>query len=159
MDSGVIERLEALRPEIKGKWETLLRVEPVSSPLASPDALVHLIDWTLDTIFHALRAQHAHRRSTRSGSADAAASFPSLCKCGLNPLLAYFVAGEQAMIEHLVLLQARDVRSSRVHAEAVPEMKHVLAVIARREIEAFCAVCQHRHDHRAMSHPQPASRR
>jgi hypothetical protein len=145
MESGVIERLEALRPEIKAKWETLLRVEPVSSPLASPDALVHLIDWTLDSLFDSLRPSPARRRPGR-GSGDASvANCPTLCPCGMNPLLAYFVAGEQALLETLVLVQSHNGHHPSEPSTAVVELKHALALIARREIEAFCAVCQHRH--------------
>jgi hypothetical protein len=146
MESGVIERLEALRPEVKAKWETLLRVEPVSSPLAAPDTLVHLIDWTLDALFDSLRPPHGRRRAGRAGFsvADCAA----LCPCGRNPLLAYFVAGEQAVLETLVLVQARHGHQDSAQSLVVLELKHALAGLARKEIEAFCAVCQYRQQRR-----------
>ncbi|MDD3179381.1 MAG: hypothetical protein PHQ04_03420 [Opitutaceae bacterium] len=161
MDSGVIERLEALRPEIKAKWETLLRVEPVSSPLASPDALVHLIDWTLDTLFHALRAHQTRRHPLRNEPAEGVTDFSALCSCGMNPLLAYFVAGEQALLENLVLVQVRDGHSTCERTKTASELKHTLSQVARREIEAFCAVCQHREHqhHRTPAHPVPVLRR
>jgi hypothetical protein len=76
----------------------------------------------------------------------------------MNPLLAYFVAGEQAMLETLVLVQAHHGHHDSAQTTAVLELKHVLVQVARREIEAFCAVCQHRRQ-RAAEHPAPALRR
>ena len=123
-------------------WEALLRAEPVSSPLGHPDALVHLINWTLDEIFTAIGNPLARHRAggTRFGADE-----PAHCPCGRNPLLAYFTAGEQAMHEALVLAQAASAPLDPLERDAsFDELNLVLQHISRREIEAFCGVCQFR---------------
>ena len=68
-----------------------------------------------------------------------------MCPCGRNPLLVYFVAGQQAMREALVLAQAAAPRLDAVERDtALTEVNLVFSRIARRETESFCAVCQHR---------------
>jgi hypothetical protein len=54
MQESLMQPLRALRFQTRVRWEALLRTERTSSPLANPDSLVHLLDWTLDEIFHAL---------------------------------------------------------------------------------------------------------
>ena len=51
MQDELMSALLARRSQIRGRWEALLRVERASSPLANPDALVHLLDWTIDEVF------------------------------------------------------------------------------------------------------------
>lgn len=117
-------------------------MEPVGSPLGHPDALVHLIDWTLDEIFTGLTNPLARHRASRTRfHADEAPH----CACGRNPLLAYFAAGEQAMYEALVLTQAASTDLDPIERDAAfSELNLLLQQIARREIEAFCGVCQFR---------------
>ena len=43
----MIAALAARQPGIRQRWEALLRADQACSPLASPDVLVHLVDWTL----------------------------------------------------------------------------------------------------------------
>jgi hypothetical protein len=120
----------------------LLRTEPVNSPLAHPDALVHLIDTTLGEIFATLDGaawaqNHAH---------SSAASHSPHCPCERNPLLAYFGAGKQAMLEGLILAQAATAPLDPLHRDAsLAELAAILGEIATREIDAFCGVCQFRH--------------
>jgi len=142
MQESLVSALRARRPQVLGRWEALLRVEPVGSPLGHPDALVHLIAWTLDEIFAGLTNPLARHRASRTRfSADE----PAHCPCGRNPLLAYFAAGEQAMREALVLTQAAIATLDPVERDAsFSELNLVLQQIARREIEAFCGVCQYR---------------
>lgn len=134
MQQALVCALRARRPEIHARWEALLRVERANTPLAHPDTLVHLIDWSLDEIFLALSTPPSTRAHTLN------------CSCGRNPYLAYFAAGEQAMHEALVLTQSA---SPSLHADerdhALLGLKRVLEHIAQREIQAFCAVCQFRH--------------
>uniref|UniRef100_UPI0039C9BDA3 hypothetical protein n=1 Tax=Horticoccus sp. 23ND18S-11 TaxID=3391832 RepID=UPI0039C9BDA3 len=121
----------------------MLRAEPVNSPLGHPDALVHLIDWTLDELFLALTNPLARHRA--GGTRFAHEEKPA-CPCGRNPLLAYFVAGEQAMLEALVLAQAATPGLEPLERDAsFNELNLVIQQIARREIEAFCGICQFRH--------------
>jgi hypothetical protein len=116
-------------------------VEPVATPLGHPDALAHLIDWTLDEVFRGLAALPGRRRPPRR-----AMEWPE-CGCGRNPLLAHFAAGEQALREALVLAQAALPGLDPVERDAsMQDLDLVVHAIARREIEAFCGVCQYRNE-------------
>jgi hypothetical protein len=142
MQDELVRALRARRAEIHARWEALLRIEKVNTPLANPDALVFMIDWTLDECFATLRPPHARRRNGRG--AEGATPKPD-CPCGRNPLLAYFAAGEQAIEEALILEQASASALDPVQRdEAFAELKLTVRDIARREIEAFCSVCQFR---------------
>jgi hypothetical protein len=138
MQDDLMSALRLRRPLIRARWEDLLRVERVNSPLANPDALVHLIDWTLDEVFRTLEGLPSRRRPLRSYARS-----ENECPCGRNPLLAYFSAGEQALQESLVMVQ-----SARPHIEPLArdnglnELNLALRHLARREIQAFCALCQ-----------------
>ncbi len=140
MNAPLVAALHARRPRIRAHWETLLRTEPIRSPLAHPDTLVHLIDWTLDELFSALANPHARERI--AGTHGAAAESPH-CPCGRNPLLAHFAAGAQAMREALVLAQAAAAPLDPLERDAsLEELNLVLRHVSRREIEAFCGVCR-----------------
>ena len=142
MQESLVSALRAQRLVLRGRWEALLRVEPVDTPLGNPDALVHLIDWTLDEVFKALTNPLARHRTTRTRLMG---EEPSHCPCGRNPLRCYFAAGEQALQEALVLAQAEVVNLDPLERDAsLDELNLVLRHIARREIEAFCGVCLHR---------------
>ncbi len=134
----MLHALMAQRADIHLRWEALLRVEPVNSPLGQPDALKHMVDYTLDTLFAALKTPRP--RPPHSSCAAKRA----LCPCGRNPLLAYFVAGEQALLETLILLQGTIADTVENRTAAAATLKEVLAQTAHREIETFCAVCQFR---------------
>ena len=139
MQDGLVNALRSQRAQIRARWDDLLHVERAKTPLANPDALVHLLDWTLDEIFRALH--HAHRRRNRNGRSD----YHPECPCGRNPLLAYFASGEQALREALVNVQAATPHLDPVERDAaLLELNLALQHIARREIEAFCGVCQFR---------------
>ena len=151
MQESLVSALRARRPAVHKHWEALLRAEPVSTPLGHPDALVHLIDWTLDEIFSALGdplAQH------REGENRSNAGRTPVCPCGRNPLLRYFAAGEQSMHEALVLAQAASAPlDPRERDSSFEELNGVLQRISRREIEAFCGVCQYREEARRCAVP------
>lgn len=142
MQEALVTALRARRPTVRAHWEALLRTEPVMTPLANPDALVHLIEWTLDEIFAAIGNPLAR---TRRGGIRFAPDERVLCPCGRNPLLAYFAAGEQAMHEALILAQAASAPLDPLQRDAsFDELNLVFQFISRREIEAFCGVCQFR---------------
>jgi hypothetical protein len=154
MQEALVHALRARRPKIRAHWEALLRAEPVASPLGHPDALIHLLDWTLDEIFVMLAnplAQHC------AGGTYYTSNDRSECPCGRNPLLAYFAAGEQAMREALILAQAASTPlDSRDRDASFGDLNLVLQQISRREIRAFCGVCQFRSSrpepHQAIAH-------
>ena len=136
MQEEFVRELSARRRDIRARWEALLRIERVNTPLANPEALVFMLDWTLDEVFSSLQRPHAKRRGT---------SAPVVCPCGRNPLLAYFAAGKQALVEALVLAQSSHMAlDPALRDEALVELKHCVHEITRREIESFCSVCQFR---------------
>jgi hypothetical protein len=141
MPDRLLRNLQALRPTILERWETLLRAEPVTSPLANPDSLVYLMGWTLDRFFTALRGPLSRRRITARGSNKA--SFleeRDVCACKMNPLLAYFATAENALIQAaLPTLQPRE------REFVLSAIRLALQVVAKREIDTCCAVCQRRH--------------
>lgn len=140
MQESLLNSLYAQRAAIHARWDTLLRTERVTSPLAYPDALVHLIDWALDQLFTALRDPAIRRKAEHGRSA----ARPE-CPCGRNPLLAFFLAGEQALLEALVLEQASHLPIDPAERDtALNELYYVVRAMARREVDAFCSVCRHR---------------
>ncbi len=135
MKAEVLAALEARRPTIRANWESLLRLEKVTSPLANPDTLVHLIDRTLDELFADLRLWSVRRHPTRAPAPD--------CPCGRNPHLAYFAAGRQALREGLIMVETEAVPLEPADRDlCVACLDQAYSHIERREIEAFCAVCQ-----------------
>jgi hypothetical protein len=145
MQETLVHSLRAQVVEIRARWKTLLQAEPVNTPLANPDTLVHLIDWTLKEIFQALTSPSMRRRLCRRSTT---ADHRHECPCGRNPLLAYFAVGQQAMREALVLAQAAEPSLVPIERDAsLEELNLVLQHIARRAFSAFAGVCPHRHDH------------
>ena len=136
MHESFIRALFRHRPTLRTRWEALLRAERINSPLDNPDTLVFLMDYTLDRLFDELRVARQRRRRARDERPP--------CPCGRNPLLAYFQTAEQAIIETLFLddgelsAVAPDDRN-----ESLEELKQAIRDVGRREIESFCAVCQH----------------
>ena len=142
MEESLVRALCAQRCRIRARWEDLLRAERVNTPLANPDALVFMLDWTLDEVFNSLSRPNPRRRRFRVAAHPPARAD---CPCGRNPLLVYFVAGEQALLEALVLAQADALGLDPIARDsAVTELYLTIRAVARREIESFCAVCQRR---------------
>ncbi|MEJ1972328.1 MAG: hypothetical protein WDM96_07665 [Lacunisphaera sp.] len=131
------------RPVVRAQWEKLLRLDRGSSALARPDALVYLLDTTLDELYAILPAWSQRRHpSHMAGPA---------CPCGRSPFLAYFATGRQALHEGLVTVQARmPALTAQARDDALACLDQAFLHLARREIEAFCSVCQF--------HPGPARR-
>ena len=139
MLAAFAEELRAKRATIKEAWEKRLRRESVTSPLANPDTLVMMMDSTLDEFFSTVEhsgkndpdGRHRHSRDSTG------------CLCGLNPLLAYFRT-------LAVTVCAVATSSTGPCSHGSPEAKtqclaramDILRSIARRDIAAFCAVCQ-----------------
>jgi len=146
VNSEIFQDLAAQRGLIRANWENLLRLERAISPLANPDALVHLLDTTLDEIFRDLPQSSLRRYPIREPEPH--------CPCGHNPLLAYFGSGHQALREALVMIQAGiPALDGNQRDEALGCLEQVYGHISRREIESFCAVCQFRN----VPHPAVAT--
>lgn len=141
MEESLVQALHTRRPQIRERWEALLRVERATTALAHPDTLVHLVDWSLAEVLRTLPLRTPPHRS----SGQAHAGLRAGCACGRNPLLHFFIAGEQAMLEALVVAQAElpgldPIRRDR----AVTELYLVMRGLAHAEVASFCSLCQHR---------------
>jgi hypothetical protein len=129
MQERFIRTLEDRRAQIRARWEAFLRIEHVDTPLASPDTLVYLFDQTLAEVFARLRTAPPRH----------AATLPAHTK---SPLLAYFRAGEQALLEALVLAQAERpaIDAGECQADLVA-LQHVIRAIARKDITNLEGAC------------------
>jgi len=124
--------LQKRRPQIRGRWEALLRLERAQTPLGNPDTLVFMFDQTLDEVLAALPARPAGAVRPRPE-----------CECNCNPMRVYFPALEQALLEALVLVQSEQpALSADERVDAVAELCGTLRQVARREIAAFDGLCQ-----------------
>ncbi|MFO1448142.1 MAG: hypothetical protein U1F61_08305 [Opitutaceae bacterium] len=143
MHEVLLHALRRHRATLRARWETLLRAEPACSPLANPDVLVLMMEWTLDEWENAMRHQPSRRRRAHS-----LPDTPSEeCPCGMNPLLRYFSTAETALDEALTILPipTGEGEAAIFAREAfVADAKRALKVVAGREIATFCAVCQQR---------------
>jgi hypothetical protein len=141
MQEAIIRALRGRRDQIRARWEALLRIEEVTTPLANPDTLVFGIDRSLNEIFNALR-----HPPHPPAEVIAAEEFKD------NPWHAYFRAGEQALLETLVIIQSEmSSLDPTVRDRSFAALKHVINVMAQREIYALASVCHKR----AETHPRP----
>ena len=134
MNEAILRALHNRRPQIRARWEALLRLERVRTPLANPDTLVFMFDQTLDEVLSALPGRSAGTVRPRPE-----------CRCECNPMRVYFPALEQALLEALVLVQCgQPALSPEERVDAVAELCATLRRIAKREIAVFDKLCQQR---------------
>jgi hypothetical protein len=130
-----------LRPMIKTCWEVLLRAEPPASALGNPDTLVFMMDRTLDAFFTAVLSPTPRRWLARypllCGALD------GTCPCGRNPLLHYFVSGEQAILaiadEALPEMAAMP---RETQEQILSEVQLTFHYLAQHELQSFCDLCR-----------------
>jgi hypothetical protein len=148
MYERIIKGLQQRRAQIRARWEALLRIEKVTTPLANPDTLVFALDQSLDEIFTALGQPLPHKPDVGSVRSD-----------GPSPWRAYFRAGEQALLESLVLLQAGiDSLDPATRDTTFGSLKQVINNLTQREIEAWGAISQQTAKPRRRGHtPKPAT--
>ena len=147
-----IEALGSRRSEIRRRWEALLFLEFADSPLAHPENLVHLIDWTFDEVLAELRRRKTSRRS--EAHPPEISKVRAGCHCGHNPLFNLFVAGEQALLEALIELQASNPSTDPLHrSTAVAELYVAIRAIAMREFDLLCSLCVGRPQPRRTASP------
>jgi hypothetical protein len=116
------------------RWRERLRALPPSSALAHPDLLAPLMAPALARVRH--EATQAHEEPGTAGT-------PVDCRCGLNPLVAFYLTGECATFDVLW-----------GQADALPhlqpgEREHLCRAlsqawrrVAADEISLFCSLCQ-----------------
>jgi len=133
MTTDLPQILDQRRPEIRARWEALLRLEKPATALASPDILVHLFDHTLDDVL-------APKRPARR---EPAFADPRAGRCNCNPLRPYFATLEQALLEALIWAQAGDPSlGAEQRVAQVGELCARLRRVAHREMLLLDSVCQ-----------------
>lgn len=133
MHDVFLRALNQRRAQIADRWEALLRVEPVTTPLGHPDTLVFGIRDALKEIL----------TQVRQPSLEPAPP-PVQCVCGRNPLNAFYRAGEQALLEALVLEQARQPGLTPADRDSsFAELRSAIDHVKNREIGALASLCQH----------------
>lgn len=134
MDKSLLLALQERRPQIRARWETLLRLERVETPLANPDTLVFMFDQTLDAVINTLPGRPLEPMHSRPR-----------CRCDCNPLRAYYFALEQALMETLIHIQAEQPDlGAKAGAAAVTELCTTLRRIAQEELAVFDQICRQR---------------
>jgi hypothetical protein len=133
MITALPQILDQRRPEIRARWEALLRLEKPATALATPDILVHLFDHTLDEVL-ALKPPVRKLAATTG-------PLPGRCHC--NPLRPYFSTLEQALLEALIWAQAADPNlDTQLRVAQVGELCERMRGVAHREILLLDGVCQ-----------------
>jgi hypothetical protein len=131
MNERSLRALLAHRQTLQLGWAARLRAAPVKSALGHPDTLVHMMDRTLDQIFRELANPASPRRRQPKLSAN-------FCRCGHNPMVAYFETASLAF--QTTLAQCAD--ETPITRDDVEAVKRTLNRIARREIVTLCGLCQ-----------------
>lgn len=133
MSAALPQILDQRRPEIRARWEALLRLEKPATPLAAPDILVHLFDHTLDDVL----------APKRPAGRPAIAGGPPSGPCQCNPLRPYFATLEQALLEALIWAQASDpTLDAEERVAQIGELCERMRRVAHREILLLDGVCQ-----------------
>lgn len=136
-----LRQLLRLRPIVKTCWEVLLRDEPPSSALGNPDTLVFMMDGTLDAFYAALHSRMPQRWLALHPFL--CGKLNETCPCGRNPLLAYYLSGEQAVLA--IAAQALDKATAMPAAEQerlLAEVQVAFHYLAQRELQTFCDLCR-----------------
>lgn len=157
MTEDLLFCLRELRPALRERWVTLLRSAPAVSPLAHPDALIHMMDWTLDVFFQNLNTRLERNLAAVfaaapnvSKDAGVCAGGGAPCACGKNPFVVYFAAAECALLETALPLFGTSERIPQLG-----EIRSAMQIIANKEIRKFCTICRLDRQRHAQTEPAP----
>ncbi len=134
---------------ILARWREQLRALPPSSALAAPELLTPLMAPALARLRHEAAASAQPALPAPGASPE--------CRCGLNPLLAFYLTGEFAVFE--VLWSQPDALAPLApdaREELCARLRAAWRRIAREGVETFCSLCQNGRDTDA---PTAAERR
>lgn len=121
--------LRARHAALKTAWLRRLHACPPVSALARPEILAHYMDDSLRQLGGLLSGKVS--RKLASGETFTTAIRRNCCACGLNPLLDYYVTGEETLGAVLGEL-------TETERDLLNQCWHRLA---HGEIEALCKVC------------------
>ena len=119
---------------ILARWREQLRSLPPSSALAAPELLAPLMAPAIAQV----RFEAASHLNDPPGTPDT-----SECRCGLNPLVAFYLTGEAATFE---VLWSQPEALAPLAPEAREATCRILREAWRRvateEVSLFCSLCQ-----------------
>ena len=114
------------------RWREQLRALPPSSALAAPEVLAPLMAPAL------ARVRHESALATVS-ALDAGTD----CRCGLNPMVTFYLTGECAAFEVLwAQPDALAPLSPDLREELCRKLRNAWHQVATEEIALFCSLCQ-----------------
>jgi hypothetical protein len=140
MRERFLQALAELRPMVKTCWEVLLRAEPAASPLGNPDTLVFMMDRTLDTFFTTIHSPSPRRWLARHPLL--CRSLGETCPCQRNPLLHYFVSGEQALLAIAGQVLTDVTAGPEDEERMLSEAQLTFHYLAQYELQTFCDLCR-----------------
>jgi hypothetical protein len=144
---------------ILARWREQLRALPPSSALAAPELLVSLMAPAIARVRH---------ESSLAGGAASGPPESTECRCGLNPLAAFYLTGEVATFEVLwAQPDALAPLSPEMRESACRVLRTAWRKVAAEEVSLFCGLCQRgaaieasdaahhssRHHHQPQAHP------
>lgn len=131
------------------RWRERLRALPPSSALAHPDLLGPLMAPALARVrqeaAQALDSDPAAGGAPAPSAPATAKEDPVNCRCGLNPLVAFYLTGECATFD--VLWGQADALphlAPREREQLCRALSHAWKLVATDEISLFCSLCLRR---------------
>ena len=127
------------------RWRERLRALPPSSALAHPDLLGPLMAPALARVRQEASQPPEGSSSPASASTASAATDPVSCRCGLNPLVAFYLTGECATFD-VLWGQADALPHLAPHEreQLCRSLSQAWKRVATDEISLFCSLCQRR---------------
>jgi hypothetical protein len=154
MKNAFIDEVARRRDEVRQRWRVALRHIPVHTALGNPDTLAFMIEPTLNRLFAAV--------SERREAPWLPAALPEMrlveaaSRCGLNPMIAYFLAGESAIVAVTRSIRGCGTMTESEMLTAENELLATLRELGRGEITGFCGICQVKHPTEVTTHPSAA---
>lgn len=142
---------------ILSRWREQLRALPPSSALAAPELLAPMMAPAIARV----RNEAARHIDDPAGEPEA-----EDCRCGLNPLVTFYLTGEASTFE--VLWSQHDALAPLAPDEremTCRVLREAWRRVAAEEISLFCSICQRgaaieaadRHHNHAHAHPAAAA--
>jgi hypothetical protein len=154
MKNAFIDEVARRRDEVRQRWRAALRHIPVHTALGNPDTLAFMIDPTLNRLFAAVNerrdAPWLPTALPETRLVEAAS------RCGLNPMIAYFLSGESAIVAVTRSIRSCGTMTESEMLTAENELLATLRELGRGEITGFCGICQVKHPTAVSTHPSAA---
>lgn len=97
MEANHLEQLKANGVGLAANWIRAIQTAPSSSPLTSPETMVHHVVPAWERIVATLECGEGGSLSTPDLIAE---GWPPRCRCGQNPFRDFYLRGEQAVFSH-----------------------------------------------------------